>query len=79
MTSFKKLQAAAAERGDGLHPKLMEPFENTMVAPDDNLTRRADGMIQSGPDPRAEIQSRGTANVSELLQRAKRTTGTDAT
>jgi hypothetical protein len=54
MTSFLKLQAVAAARGDGLHARLLAHVEGAVSAPQSSPVSRIDGMIQSGPDPLKE-------------------------
>jgi hypothetical protein len=50
MPSFLSLHALAAKRGDGLRPDLLALLERAATAPSGEVTR-ADGMVQSGPDP----------------------------
>ena len=79
MTSFLKLQAIAAARGDGLHPKLLAMFESMASAPQSGLMPRVDGMIQSGPNPLAEKFCGESASVSILPLRIKQKASNDAT
>jgi hypothetical protein len=51
MTSFRKFHSIAALCGDGLRPELQALFERLAVDPHSELFVRADGMVQSGPDP----------------------------
>jgi hypothetical protein len=66
MTSFLSFHAAAAARGDGLNPKLLA----SRIAPHADLTRRHDGMIQSGPDPVSEIGGRTSRATSDAAEPA---------
>jgi hypothetical protein len=65
MTSFMSFHAAAAARGDGLRPELLAV--RVAADPRSALTPRADGMVQSGPDPAREIAGR-RSNVSLLAK-----------
>lgn len=51
MSSLRKFHSIAALCGDGLRPELQALFEQLAVDPRTELFARADGMIQSGPDP----------------------------
>jgi hypothetical protein len=54
MSSIRKFHSIAALCGDGLRPELQALFELLAVDPHSELFARADGMVQSGPDPVAE-------------------------
>jgi hypothetical protein len=54
MSSIRKFHSIAAPCGDGLRPELQALFERLAVDPHSELFARADGMVQSGPDPVAE-------------------------
>jgi hypothetical protein len=58
MSSFLSFHAAAAARGDGLRPELLALLKRAAVDPYADLTPRADGMIQSGPDPASSARGR---------------------
>jgi hypothetical protein len=60
MTSFSDLNALAALRGEGLHPKLNEFILRSATAPVTALTVRRDGMLQAGPDPTREVRASPT-------------------
>jgi hypothetical protein len=51
MPAFRKFHSIAALCGDGLRPELQALFERLAVDPRSELFVRADGMLQSGPDP----------------------------
>ncbi len=51
MPPFRKFHSIAALCGDGLRPELQALFERLAVDPRTELFVRADGMLQSGPDP----------------------------
>ena len=51
MPPFRKFHSIAALCGDGLRPELQALFERLAVDPHSELFVRADGMLQSGPDP----------------------------
>jgi hypothetical protein len=68
MTSFLSLHAAAAARGDGLHPELLALVAG--IAPHPVFTPRHDGMIQSGPDPATARLAGKPANVAPFPQAA---------
>lgn len=53
MTSRNTLDAFAAARGEGLHPRLRELFDRSAARPFSELTVR-DGMLQAGPDPASD-------------------------
>jgi hypothetical protein len=72
MTSFLSFHAAAAARGDGLRPELLALLTRAAVAPDSELRSRADGMIQSGPDPASVAAARMSRAISEPVQLASR-------
>jgi hypothetical protein len=55
MTSLHQFNVFAASRGEGLHLKLRALFERTAAAPFSDVLIRHDGLIQSGPNPVAEI------------------------
>jgi hypothetical protein len=50
MSPFLNLHSLAAGRGEGLRPELRALFERLAI-PQNGLTLRSDGMVQSGPDP----------------------------
>jgi hypothetical protein len=65
MSSFRQFDAFAAARGEGLHPKLRSLLARTAASPGAELTVRLDGMLQAGPDPISEVNSRvGVAHAS---------------
>ena len=71
MTSFHQLNALAASRNEGLHPKLRALFERAAASPFSKVTMRPDGLIQAGPSPDSEIvSSRG--NVTPLSREPAR-------
>ena len=47
----------AATRGDGLHPTLRALFERSARDEAGGISVRADGMLQAGPSPVAEINT----------------------
>jgi hypothetical protein len=55
MTTFLDFHAFAATRGEGLHPKLQLLLERAARSPVPDVVTRHDGLLQSGPDPVAEI------------------------
>jgi hypothetical protein len=55
MTAFLSFHAFAAARGEGLHPELRLLFERAAMSPVSDVPIRHDGLLQSGPDPAAEI------------------------
>ena len=60
MTSSKQVNAVAAARGEGLHPKLRDLIERTAASPFSAVSIRHDGLFQAGPSPASEIvASRG--------------------
>jgi hypothetical protein len=48
---MRKFHSIAALCGDGLRPELQALFDRLAVDPHSELFVRADGMVQSGPDP----------------------------
>jgi hypothetical protein len=54
MTSLNQFNTFAASRGEGLHPKLRELLERTVVSPSSEVVIRQDGMLQAGPNPGSE-------------------------
>lgn len=60
MTTFLNFHAFAAARGEGLHPELRLLFERAAKS---DVVIRHDGLLQSGPDPAAELASE-RVNVS---------------
>jgi hypothetical protein len=54
MPHLRKFHSIAALCGDGLRPELAALFERLAVDPHSELSVRADGMVQSGPDPKSE-------------------------
>jgi hypothetical protein len=73
MSSIRKFHSIAALRGGGLRPELQALFERLAVDPDSELFARADGMVQSGPDPVAEQAARAQGT------RQARTSDSDST
>jgi hypothetical protein len=55
MTTFLNFHAFAAARGEGLHPKLRALFERAATSAVPDPVVRQDGLLQSGPDPAAEM------------------------
>jgi hypothetical protein len=55
MTTFLNFHAFAAARGEGLHPELRLLFERAATSSVSDVVIRHDGLLQSGPDPAAEI------------------------
>jgi hypothetical protein len=51
---MRKFHSIAALCGDGLRPELQALFDRLAVDPHSELFVRADGMVQSGPDPVSE-------------------------
>jgi hypothetical protein len=51
---LRRFHSIAALCGDGLRPELQALFDRLAVDPLSEVFIRNDGMIQSGPDPRAE-------------------------
>jgi hypothetical protein len=51
MPPFLGLQTFTSARGEGLRPELRALFERLATASNCDVTVRADGMVQSGPDP----------------------------
>jgi hypothetical protein len=70
MPTFRKFHSIAALCGDGLRPELQALFERLAVDPHSELFVRADGMVQSGPDPMAA--------QAPLAQNAGETRGSNA-
>jgi hypothetical protein len=66
MSSFRQFDASAAARGEGLHPKLRSLLEQTAASPHAELTVRIDGMMQAGPDPASEANSRDSVTYDLL-------------
>jgi hypothetical protein len=54
MTSSDRFNAFAAARGEGLHPRLRDLLERTVVSPSFAVAVRHDGMLQAGPNPKSE-------------------------
>ncbi|QPF85938.1 hypothetical protein IC762_06430 [Bradyrhizobium genosp. L] len=48
---MRNFDAIAALRGEGLRPELRALLDRVAAEPRDELFRRGDGMLQSGPDP----------------------------
>jgi len=65
MPSYRKFHSIAALCGDGLRPELQALFERLAVDPNSELFVRADGMVQSGPDP-ISVQSRSVQKPGEV-------------
>jgi hypothetical protein len=57
MLTDRSINAFAASRGEGLHPKLHALLERASACPLSEVSTRPDGLIQAGPDPEAEIVS----------------------
>ena len=55
MTSSNQLNAFAASRGKGLHPKLRDLLERAAASPLSETSVRHDGMLQAGPNPASEL------------------------
>jgi hypothetical protein len=74
MSSFRQFDAFAAARGEGLHPKLRSLLDRTAASPRAELTVRIDGMLQAGPDPASEANSRVgvTHALSDKLEKTAR-------
>jgi len=51
---MRKFHSIAALIGDGLRPELQALFDRLAIDPHSGLFKRADGMSQSGPDPKSE-------------------------
>ena len=67
MPHLRKFHSIAALCGDGLRPELAALFERLAVDPHSELFVRADGMVQSGPDPiAAQTALRSEEHTSEL-------------
>jgi hypothetical protein len=73
MTTFLSFHAFAAARGEGLHPELRLLFERAATSPVSDVVIRHDGLLQSGPDPAAEIVPE-RVNVSPFPQARVRQT-----
>lgn len=67
MTTFLNFHVFAATRGEGLHPELRLLFERAATSPVSDVAIRHDGLLQSGPDPAAEIMPE-RVNVSPFPQ-----------
>jgi hypothetical protein len=65
MPSCPKFHSIAALHGDGLRPELRALFERLAVEPHSQLFVRADGMLQSGPDP-ISAQTRSLQKPGEV-------------
>jgi hypothetical protein len=48
---MRKFHSIAALCGDGLRPELQALFDKLAIDPHSEVFVRADGMLQSGPDP----------------------------
>jgi hypothetical protein len=53
---MRKFHSIAALCGDGLRPELQALFERLAIDPYADVFVRPDGMVQSGPDPKSEVQ-----------------------
>jgi hypothetical protein len=51
---MRKFHSIAALCGDGLRPELQALFDRLAIDPHSELFMRADGMSQSGPNPKSE-------------------------
>ena len=66
MTSRNTFDAFAVARGEGLHPRLRELFDQTAARPFSELAVRCDGMLQAGPDLASDapaVPSNGTPPI----------------
>jgi hypothetical protein len=54
MASSNQFNAFMASRGEGLHPRLRQLYERAAISPISEVTIRADGLLQAGPDPETE-------------------------
>lgn len=64
MMFSSELNAFAASRGEGLHPKLRELLGRAAALPFSEVAVRHDGMVQAGPDPRSEtLTSRSSVTL----------------
>ena len=71
MTSFLSFHAAAAARGEDLHPELLALYVGVPVVPHPELTLTSKGTIQSRSDlPSTDLV--GHANVSPFPQASTR-------
>ena len=52
---MRKFHSIAALCGDGLRPELQALFDRLAIDPHSELFVRADGMVQSGPDPETRV------------------------
>ena len=74
MTAFHQFSAFAASRKEGLHPKLQALLQRAAASPFSEVSVRADGSIQAGPNPHSEaVTSR--ANVARLPRARPRAVG----
>jgi hypothetical protein len=53
---MRKFHSIAALCGDGLRPELQALFDRLAIDPYADVFVRPDGMVQSGPDPKSEVQ-----------------------
>ena len=67
MTTFLNFNVFAAARGEGLRPELRLLFERVATSPVSDVVSRHDGLLQSGPDPAAEMVPE-RVNVSLFAQ-----------
>ena len=74
MMSLVKLNALAASRGEGLHPKLRDLVERAAALHFSELGVRSDGMLQAGPAPRSE-QSASPGRVISFLHERRELQG----
>ena len=51
---MRKFHSIAALCGDGLRPELQALFDRLAIDPHSEFFMRADGMLQSGPDPKSD-------------------------
>jgi len=58
-----KFSAMAEARGDGLHPRMKELLHRERP---NASQRRADGMLQSGPNPTSEVLVRLSAKIESI-------------
>jgi hypothetical protein len=65
MLSCLKFHSIAALRGDGLRPELRALLERLAVDPHSGQFVRADGMVQSGPDP-VSVRTRSVQKAGEV-------------
>jgi hypothetical protein len=57
---MRKFHSIAALCGDGLRSELQALLNRLAIDPHSELFMRADGMLQSGPDPKSETAQMAT-------------------